>query len=544
MAKVKFRKKDFEKYMKLTEENLNLINMFGTPIEVFDEDVEIEIFPNRPDLLSMQGLIRALKAFSGKETGLKEYKINPPQKNYTVKIDSSVKSIRPYTVCAIVKGIKFTDEKIKEIIDMQEKLHTTIGRNRKKLAIGIYPLDKINLPITYEARKPQEIKFIPLESSQEMNGLQILQKHPAGKDYAHLLEGLDKFPVFVDSKGKILSLPPIINSNETGRVTEETKDIFIECSGFDLETLKKTLNIIVTTFAEMSGEIYSMKLEYGKDKLTTPDLTPEKMQIKLENANKLIGLQLKEKDLEKLLPRMGLEYKKGQVLIPAWRTDILHEVDIIEDIAIAYGYDLLMPEIPQVATIGQESPESKITSKISDILSGLGLIEISSYHLIKEDEAKKMKIKDNEKIELEDSKTEYKLLRPNLQIPALRILSENKDNEYPQKIFELGTIFNKNEKEDTGIKESTNLLISSTPSNFTEMKQILDYLFNSLSLEYSLNESSKKELIDGRTGSIILNGKEIGYIGEVHPDTLRNWNLKMPLSILEISLDEIFSQLD
>ena len=375
MANVKFPRKEVEKHIKLDEKTIDRIMMLGIPVEsLTNEEIEIQVLPNRPDLLSMHGFLRAVKSFLGKETGLKRYKINKGDKNYKVKIDPSVKSIRPYTACAIVKGLKLDNSKIKEIIDIQEKIHTTLGRNRKKLAIGIYPLEKIALPIKYEARLPKDIKFLPLESDKEMNGLEILQRHPTGRDYAHLLKDLDKFPIFVDAKGKILSMPPIINSHETGKITETTKDIFIECSGFDFDILKKTLNIIITTLADLGGRVFLMELDYGK-KITTPDLSPETIKISLENTNKLLGLNLKEKDLEKLLPKMGYDYKKGKVSVPAWRTDILHEVDIIEDIAIAYGYENLAPEIPKVATIGEESKESKTVSKISEILIGLGLLE-------------------------------------------------------------------------------------------------------------------------------------------------------------------------
>jgi len=209
MANVKFPRKEFEKHIKLTDSVIEQIPLFGTPLEsLTKEEIELEIFPNRPDTLSMQGFIRSFKSFLGKSPGLKKYKINKPEKNYKVKIHPSVKTVRPYTACAIVKNLSFDDDKIKEIIDLQEKLHSTLGRNRKKIAIGIYPLEKIKLPIRYEARKPQDIKFIPLDTDREMNGLQILQKHPAGRNYAHLLEDYDKFPVFVDSNDKILSMPP------------------------------------------------------------------------------------------------------------------------------------------------------------------------------------------------------------------------------------------------------------------------------------------------------------------------------------------------
>ncbi len=536
MANVKFSRREFEKHIKINQAIEERIRLFGTPLEsVTDNEIEIEIFPNRPDLLSLQGYLRSFKAFLGKETGLKKYKINKPEKNYKVKINSSVKNIRPFTACAIVKDLNFDDEKIKEIIDIQEKLHATVGRNRKRIAIGIYPLEKIKLPITYEAKNAKEIKFVPLESDREMTGSEILQRHPTGREYAKLLEGQSKFPVFIDSNKKILSMPPIINSRETGKITKETKEIFIECSGFNLESLKKTLNILVTILSDMGGEIYAMELDYG-NKITTPNLEAEKKNISLDRINSLLGLSLKEKDIEKLLPRMGYNYKNSKVEIPAWRTDILHEVDIIEDIAIAYGYDKLIPEIPKVATTGEENRKNKIKDKIAEILIGLGLIETSSYHLITKEEASFLP----EKIEVENSKTDYKFLRQNLLTPGLRVISENKDKEYPQNVFEIGIVFSLDKETETGIKEKDNLLILLTPGNFTEVKQILDHLTRMLNLSYKIREDKKKGLIEGRTGSIIINGKEIGYSGEIHPETLRDSKIKMPVSTIEISLEEIF----
>src|SRR6185437_14662751 len=127
MASVKFNRKEFEKEIKVTEEIEDKIRLFGTPLESLSaEEIEIEIFPNRPDLLSLQGYLRAFKAFLGKEPGLKKYKIQKLEKSYKVIIDKSVKEVRPFTACAIVKNLSFSDEKIKEVIDMQEKLHLTL----------------------------------------------------------------------------------------------------------------------------------------------------------------------------------------------------------------------------------------------------------------------------------------------------------------------------------------------------------------------------------------------------------------------------------
>jgi len=544
MAIVKFPRKEFEKAVgKIDEKMQEKISMFGTPLEsLSDDEIEIEIFPNRPDLYSLQGYLRSFLAFLGKKPGLKSYKVHKPEKNYEVRIDSSVKNIRPYTACSIVKNLNFNDEKIKEIIDIQEKLHLTIGRKRKKLAIGIYPLEHIKLPITFKAEKPEKIKFQPLDFPRELNGRQILQQHPTGRAYAHLLKGKEKFPIFIDSAGEILSMPPIINSEKTGKITEKTKDVFIECSGFDFEILKKALNILVTMLADMGGEIYQMKLHYKKKEIT-PDLKPEKMKISKERINKLLGLNLNDKEIKKLLAKMVHNYivNKKEVEIPPYRTDIMHEVDLIEDVAIAYGYSNFVPEIPNIPGIGEENKKEIKKRKIAEILVGLDLLEISTLHLLTKSDLTKGKIKNT--IGVKESRSDFKFLRPNLLIPALKVLSENVDAEYPQKIFEIGTVFREDKNQESGIKETEHLVIALTPGNFTQLKQVLEYLARMLGIKIKIEEGEKEGFIDGRTGKIIFEEKEIGIIGEVHPSLLKTWHLKMPLACLEMSLEEIFEKI-
>jgi phenylalanyl-tRNA synthetase beta chain len=540
MSNVSFNRKQFEKEIgKLDEKMQNKVAMFGTPIEnLNDKEIEVEVFANRPDLLSYHGFKRAFLSFLGKQTGLREYKINKPEKDYHITVEPSVNEVRPYVACAIVKGLKFDDEKIKEIIDMQEKLHLTMGRKRKKLAIGIYPLEKIKLPITFKAIEPDKIKFIPLESDREMSGLQILQKHPKGREYAHLLTGKSKFPIFVDAENNILSMPPIINSHSTGKVTSETTDLFIECSGFDFEALNKCLNIVVTNLAEMGGKIFEMEIHY-KTKKITPNLSAEKMKISLENANSLLGMSFTEKDIKKLLENMGYNYNKGVVEIPPWRLDVLHEVDLIEDIAIAYGYENFIPQIPNIATEGKEDKRELIKKKIAEILSGLNILEVSNYHLTsKTEQFKNMMLPEENFIEVKESKTEYTVLRKDLTHYLLKILSENVDVEYPQRIFEVGKVFTP--------KETENLALAISPANFTEARQIIEYLSRMMNIKLEISEPEKvpNYFIDGRTIAIKLENKSIGFLGEIHPKILKNWKIKMPVSLFEINLEEIFGKLE
>jgi phenylalanyl-tRNA synthetase beta chain len=538
-------KKQLEKEIgKIDEKMQEKIAMFGTPVEeVTDSEISIEVFPNRPDLLSMQGFVRALNTFL-KKPGIRNYAVEKPGKDYAVIIDKSVKKVRPYTACAIVKELKLDDRKIKEIVDIQEKLHASYGRNRKKLAIGVYPLEAIKLPITFLAKKPEDIKFQPLEFPKAINGRQILSQHPAGREYGNLLKDAETYPIFMDSNNEILSMPPIINSHKTGKVTENTNSVFIECSGFHKDYLKKTLNMIVTALADMGGKICQMEIQDSGKELS-PNLEPEKIEFSIENLNKTLGLELSEKEIKNLLAKMGIGYEKNKeqsiAQIPSYRTDILHEIDLAEEVAIAYGYNNFAPKIPQISTIGEEDPASVLKRKISEILIGLGLLEISTYHLsTKEKQFKNINIKEFKPmmIEVEESKTENNILRNSLLAQSIGILSENSDATYPQKLFELGKVFENDEKSETGIAEKEKLCISlcSEKANFTEIKQILDYLLRMLNLSYEIKETENLSFIEGRAGAIFINNKETGVLGELKPIVLKNNKIKMPVASLEIDI--------
>jgi len=531
MAIITLDKKVVKKLIKGSDENIEAtLGMFGTAVErITKESVEVEVAPDRPDMLSQQGVIRALTSWLGKKS----------KKTYKVKksgIKLKVKPLKqwPYVVTAVVKGLSFNNEKIKEIIDIQEKIGETLLRKRKKGGIGIYPLEKITPPIIFYAEKPEKIKFRPLEYSREITGRQILSKHPTGREYAHICQSWDKFPIFKDSKGIIMSMPPIINSHDVGKIDKKTRDVFIEATGTDVHILNKVLNIIVIALADIGGKIYSIDMNYPNKTITTPDLSQEKMKINLKDANNLLGLKLTEKQVKNLLTKMGYSYKSKTVHIPAYRTDILHPVDVYEDLAIAYGYNKFQPEIPEISTIGKENEKEIFKRKIAEIITGLNILETSSYHLTtKQIQFKNMNTKALQSIELENSKTEFNVLRENLLSNQLKILSENLDSEYPQNIFEIGTVF------EPDLQEKTNLCITKTPGDFTQIKQILQYLQDMLNIKLNIQETTHPSFIQGRVGKISYKNKEIGIIGEIHPQVLKNWHLKMPVSSLEICIDNL-----
>jgi len=543
MPTINVSKKEFEQLVgkELPLDQLkDRISMLGTDLEkVENDEIEVEIFPNRPDMLSVQGFARAFSSFIGEKTGLRHYDVK--KSGEKIIVDGSVKNVRPFTACAIVKNLQFNDEKIKEVIQIQEKLHITYGRNRKKAAIGVYPMEKISFPINYKADEPNKIKFKPLESGQELTGLQILSQHKAGREFGHLLEGLDKFPFFVDANNEILSMPPIINSHLTGRISEETTAVFIECSGFNYQVLSKCLNIVVTALADMGGEIYSLELDYEEDKKSSPDLTPEKMRLDLKYINKWLGLSLSDEEAKNLLGKMGHDYENGIVMIPAYRTDILHQVDLAEDIAIAYGYENFVEEIPNVATIGEENKLEKFARKVREILVGLKLLEVKNYHLTTAENLNEKMFLENKLIPLKNALGEHNHLR-NVILPSLLLnLKDNQHHEYPQNIFEIGRTFNHG-KTETGVKETEKLavVLCHEKTDFTEIKQALTALMDSLGLEVSIKETEHPSYIIGRVGEIIVNDLSLGFIGELSPEVLNKWDLMVPVVSFELELEKVF----
>ena len=532
MPTITIDKKDLFKLLGRTipdEKLKDRISMLGTDLErVTDKEIEVEIFPNRPDMLSTEGFARALSSFIGIKKGLKEYKVS--KSTYKAKKDSKVKNVRPYAINAVVKNINLNDATIKSLMQVQEKLHASHGRNRKKVSIGVYDLNKIKFPLTYTT-KPKSFKFTPLEFKKELTLKEILEKHPKGRDYALTLEKFKEYPIWLDATNQVLALVPIINSEET-KVDEKTKDLFIDVTGSDLKACEQALNIITTSLADRGGKIYEVKV----DNISYPNLKSKKLKLNKSYVEKILGLSLTEAKIKELLSKMGINYSNGNAIIPAYRTDILSEIDLVEDIAIAYGYENFIPEIPNVSTIAKESEFEIFRNKICGILANLGLIETNTYNLTnKKSQVELMNLKNLKLVEIENALNEdYNVLRTWMIPSLLEVLKNNKHYDYPQKVFEAGTVFTPDEK--------TRLAVSLADSKvtFTDIKQILDVIFNSLDLKYEIKETEHDSFISGRVGRVSCKGKEIAYIGEINPQVIDNFTLETPIAALELNLTDLF----
>ncbi|MFH0818125.1 MAG: phenylalanine--tRNA ligase subunit beta [Candidatus Micrarchaeota archaeon] len=531
MAIVEFNYKEICMFMgacvPLPELRESLGNM-GAPVESIDnETIRCNITPNRIDLLSVEGLARAMANFIGAK---KPYIYEVQKSGVALKVDPSVNSVRPFIAAGIIRGAVIDDSTIKSLMQVQEKIHATYGRNRKKVAIGIHNLDPLKPPFTYKAIHPKEISFVPLDMSESLDLEQILEKHPKGKDYAHLVRDNERYPVILDANNNVLSFPPIINGELT-RVSEKTTNIFIDVTGTSFESVNDALNVLCALFADRGGKIFSV--DVGGNEL--PNLARGKIIVSPGQLNALIGFKLSPEEMAALLPKMGhnaiASENELEVHFPPYRSDILNWVDIAEDLAIAYGYEKFEPTLPELPSIGKLLNSNEA---LRETMAGLGFSETITFSLSNEEmNYSKMRLKsDGKASKMTNPLTaDYTLFRTWLSPSLLHVLGNNSHEPMPQKIFEIGDCY-------SGGKREVHFAcaIAKAKASFSEIKSVAEALAFEAGLKLEFRDEISPSLIFGRSVAVYLKGEKIGFLGEVHPEVLNNFGIEEPALLLEMKL--------
>jgi len=504
--------------------------------------VKVEYNPNRPDFSTDYGIVRALKGLLGLEKGSPKYTVQ--EGSLVVQVDQSVETVRPYIVSALIEGIVLDDETIRQIIAMQEDLHHTIGRRRAKVSIGIHNFDVLKPPIIYTTEAP-EFKFVPLGGVEPLSMSEILDKTPVGQKYGWIVAKHPRYPILVDSLGQVLSFPPIINGELT-RLTPATRNLFIDITAADLRSAEDTLAILVTTLADAGGTIRSAEVCYSNLRLLTPNLSGIDLKIELKKVNKLLGLKLKGEEAVECLARSRIdaEYDEGvlRAKIPRYRIDLMHPVDLVEEVAIGYGLDKLTPTLPSNRNVGKPHPEIKMLTCIREACIGLGLTEVMNLSLTSESVLyTNLGRLPQEVIKVEEPKSsEHEYLRDML-IPSLLLnLSTNIHEPYPQRFFEIAKTFYRGK----GVKEEYHLAIvtSHSEANYTEAKSLLDAITQqAFGLKCETKPASNPLFIQGRCAEV-KEGVLEGVVGEIRPEVLQAFNLRIPAAAFELNIDQAVKQ--
>ena len=503
---------------------------------------------NRADLWNVEGLVRCLRGFLGLEEGLKHYAVGKALAE--VHVDGRLKSIRPYIACSVVKDVRLTDAVIRGVMQLQDKLDHTYGRNRRRASIGLYDFDLIKQPFSYTVAKPNEVRFVPLGFDRELSLKEILREHPKGIEYGAIVSGKPVYPILFDSERKVLSFPPIINSNDLGRVTENTSNVLVEVTGTSHETVVNTLKIVTLSLVDRGGKAHGAMVHYEAEDVEemTPSFESSRAVLDVAYANKILDLELSARAMADLLLKAGygvekVEKDKVVLRVPCYRIDIMHQVDLVEDVAIAYGYNYLKPFWRKLPTTGAARPEQAFLDVARELMVGLGFQEVLSYGLTNPDSLfAKMNLKKQRVVELANPKVQTLTCLRSWLLPGLmELFSCNLHVEYPQRVFELGSVTVLDKAAETGTRDDYVLAaaLSHVNAGFTEVKSDLDALLSNLGLQWQVRETKHSSFIDGRAGAVVVEGDEVGLIGEVHPKVLQSWGLENPVAAFELNMSKL-----
>ncbi|WP_414836885.1 phenylalanine--tRNA ligase subunit beta [Candidatus Nanohalococcus occultus] len=503
---------------------------------------DVEVYPNRPDLLSVEGLARAYRGFFEVYTGEENYESK--EHEISLEVDSSVEDVRPYIGGAVIRDLELTEKKINGLIQLQEKLHETMGRRRDKIAIGLHDLSELQAPFTYKTVEPESVDFTPLEHDKPLHLEDILEVHEKGKEYSWILEDAEKYPIIVDANEKVLSFPPIIN-NQLTEVQPSTTDVFVDVTGKDRKAVKKVLNILVTALDERGGEIESVEV----DGEIMPDLGSESRELDVEYFKKISGLDLTGEEIVHRLEMMkyGAELSEGviEVEVPCYRNDVMHPYDLIEDVVIAHGYREIEPEMPEIDQIGGQEAIEKLTDTVREIVQGTGALEAHSFALSSDEKLfENMNIEKEKVARMNNALTkDYSVVR-NWMLPSMmQVLESNRHRSYPQKIFEASDTAVLDDS-DTGVSNRRKLAyVHAGEADYTDVKAVLQVLERELGLELEVKSAEKGCFRQGRAGDILVNGEKIGIIGELHDQVVENWGLENEVAGFELDLERMMENI-
>ncbi len=560
------------------EKALEMLPFVGLDIEGIDGNiVRVEYNPNRPDFSSDYGIARALAGLLGVETGMPRFRVASSPKGKTaaasIKVDRAVKKVRPHIVALVAKGGNLDDETIKQLIAMQEDLHNGIGRRRKKASIGMHNLDAIKFPVRYTVAD-SSFSFAPLggpaEKKEEMMTVeQILKETDTGRSYGHLLADCkNNYPVIIDSAGTVLSLPPIINGEAT-RVDTGCRNLFVEVTATDAKAAQDALAVIAITLYDAGFTIQPVTIDGGsggkkKTMMVTPDVRPAQMRVDVDYVNAMLGLALSAKEMVDCLEKCRLDARaagKNRIItctIPRYRVDITHPIDLVEEVAIGYGIYNIEPSFPPSPVAGERLVLSTYFDAARQAMTGMGMLEafnssLAGREVIYDLAGRKQEEEGNGGREgalaVDGSKSaEHEVLRDSLLPQLLQSLSRNVHEEYPQKLFEIGKTFRRTVEGGGKIDERWSIaaVIAHGEAGYTEAKSALQALLSSAFgiASVTTEPSSDPLFIDGRCASITTTAASAsanGKIGEVRPQVIENFKLRVPVAAFELDLSAMLT---
>ena len=521
---------------------LDRLPYIGLDIESVDKDsVRVEYSPNRPDFGTDFGIARALRGLLGKQVGLTKFPTSASR--ISVSVDPKLDTVRPFIACVTATGMSLDDEDVRQLISLQEDLHNGLGRKRRVVAIGIHDLDHVKPPFSYKAVE-SSFKFTPLGGRKATDVGSILSQTDEGKAYGSVFAGVKLYPIIADSKGEVLSFPPIINGRAT-KVTSRTRNLFIDVTSIDRNAGDNVLAVVATTLSEAGGKLGTVQINHPGRPRVTPDLTPMELPLDSKLVNATLGMDLTKREILNSLARSRLGVKGKKAIYPRYRIDLLHPVDIAEEVALGYGMDRIEPVYPPSKSPGLFNTFEEFLGSVATIMAGSGMIELMTFELTDEKSLyTKFDRSSSAGIRVQNPRSiEHSALRDALLPTLMAALSGNVKSDYPQRVFEVGRVFARTKE---GVSESWHLggLVAHSHSSYTEAKMYLESACRTLlGKETTTPEGEHWAFTPGRSARVNLGDAQLGHVGEVKPESIEAFGLGVPISGFEVNLTLMFELL-
>lgn len=530
-----------------------------------DGAFQLEFAPDRLDRLSVEGIARSLRYQYGDDRGVYIPSTNDPE--WTIDVHD-VPAARPYVTGAIVRGVDLDERSLQSLIQIQEKLHATMGRGREKGAIGIHDLTMLkgapgagdsagDFSITYTGIDPDGDTFVPLDADEEMTPAEVLDHHPIGDQYAPLVADYELYPAIYDDIG-LFSFPPVINGRRT-EVTTDSRELLIEMTGTHQWTIDRMLNILCYALDARGATIEAMQVNYDDQQLQRPDLAVNQKTVSHDRIEAMLGIGLDEDQILDLAERSGLDAtvesvgddeRAYEVTIPPYRIDVLHPLDIIDDLGRAYGFNDLIPRYPDVSTVGGRHERSRLERAARNVLVGLGFEDLLNFHLISEHEnfdrlgllPEDDVVGGGQPVVIEEPySAEYTMVRTWALPSLLMVLENNTHRAYPQDLAEIGLASQLDETAPTHVTEWRTLaaVLARSEASFEDAKACLQTLCRRFDCELQTPPTEHPTFISGRVADVIIDDVSAGIIGEIHPRVIVEHDLELPVAGFECRLDAL-----
>ena len=537
--------------------------------ETDEGHMQLEFEADRLDRLSVEGIARSLRYQYGDDRGVYVPRTNDA--DWTIEVDPSTPDERPYVTGAVIRGLDLDEAGLESLIQLQEKLHATMGRGRAKGAIGIHDLtmlkgrslaDAADSSITYRGIEPDEDGFVPLDSHAELTPAEVLTDHPTGETYADLIAEYDRYPAIYDDLG-LFSFPPVINGRRT-EVNTESRELFVELTGTDQWTIDRMCAIVCYALDARGATVERVTVEYPDRTLDRPDFALSERTVSHGRIERSLGISLDKGEVVDLLERSGLDAEPSDggddgegdesrvydVSIPPYRVDVLHPVDVIDDIGRAYGFNELEPEYPDVSTVGGRHERSRRERAIREALVGLGFEDLLDFHLIGERENfDRMGLSpDDDAFGAADPATiaepyseEYGMVRTWALPSLVMVLENNTHRRYPQDLAEVGLAARVDPGQNTNVAEERHVagVLARTDASYEDAKGRVSALARAFDAELTTSATDHPSFVDGRAASVVLDGERAGIVGELRPEVLVEHGLEVPVAAFEFRGDAL-----